>query len=113
NASPADPFFAEEELTPWEDVYTNNLSEMGVSVNSIVQHKIGTCLHIRITLDHASNHVEQIELMGIIRHVQTIDYVGVQYRLGVEFLPFAENLRLIIAKFVMKKQQQILRTEIE
>jgi c-di-GMP-binding flagellar brake protein YcgR len=113
SAFAADPFFADENLTPWEEVLTNNLSETGVSFNSIVQHKIGVCLHIKLTLYHAPDHVEQIELLGIVRQVQTIEYLGTQYRLGVEFLPCSENLRRLIARFVLKKQHQIIRTELE
>lgn len=113
NALKTDPFFEEDDITPWENVLTNNLSESGVSLNSIVPHKTGDCLHIKITLDHAPDHLEQIELLGVIRQTQTIEYLGTQYRLGIEFLPSSENLRGLIAKFVLKKQQQILRSELD
>ena len=107
------PFFEEEDLSPWEEVFTNNLSECGISLNSIVHHKNGDCLHIKLTLDHTPDHSEQIDLLGIIRRVQVIKHLGTQYRLGVEFLPYSENMRLIIVKFMLKKQQQIIRTELE
>jgi c-di-GMP-binding flagellar brake protein YcgR len=113
NILPTDPFFKEDDFTPWEEVLTNNLSEVGVSVNSVVPYKLGDCLHIKITLDHAPDHLEQIELLGIIRHHQSIDHAAKHYRLGLEFLPYVENLRRIIAKFVLKKQQQILRSEFD
>jgi len=113
NTIPTDPFALNEELTPWEEVLTNNLSEAGVSLNSVVSRKIGDCLHIKITLDHAPDHLEQIELLGIIRHFQPIDYSGKQFRLGVKFLPYSENLRRIVARFVLNKQQQIIRTELD
>ena len=110
---PPDPFFSEDVLTPWEEVLTNNLSETGVSINSAIQHKIGDCLHMKITLDHARDHVEQIELLGIVRQLQTIEYLGTQYRLGLEFLPYSYSLRKIIATFVLKKQQQMMRAELD
>ena len=111
--SPPDQLFAEADLNPWEEVLTNNLSETGVSINSIVDHRTGDCLHLKITLDHAPDHLEQIQLLGIVRQVQVIEYLGRQYRLGVEFLPYSDNLRRLIAKFVIKKQQQVIRTELD
>ena len=113
NTFPADPFLLEENLTPWEEVLTNNLSETGVSVNSIISHKTGDCLHLKITLDHAPDHMEQLELLGVVRQVQVLEYLGTQYRLGVEFLPYSDKLRRLIAKFVLKKQQQVIRTELD
>ncbi|MCL1975854.1 MAG: flagellar brake protein [Firmicutes bacterium] len=108
-----DFYFEDEDITPWEEVLTNNLSETGVSLNSIVPHNIGDFLHLKITLDHARDHLEQIELFGIIRQFQSIEYLGALYRLGVEFLPYSEKLRSIVAKYLLKKQQQIIRTELD
>ncbi|MCL1905427.1 MAG: flagellar brake protein [Clostridiales bacterium] len=110
---PPDPFFVEEDMAPWEEVLTNNLSETGLSFNSIIEHKSGDYLHLKVTLDHSPEHMEQIELLGLVRQSQAIDYLGRQYRLGVEFLPYSENLRQLIAKFVLKKQQQVIRAELD
>jgi c-di-GMP-binding flagellar brake protein YcgR len=107
------PYFEEEDMIPWEDVITNNLSETGVSLNSVISHKTGDCLQLKITLDHDPHHLEEIELLGIVRQVQALENLSTQYRLGVEFLPYSDKLRQLIAKFVMKKQQQIIRAELE
>ena len=113
NAFPPDPFAKNEDFTPWEGVLTNNLSETGVSVNSVVPYKTDDLLQIKITLDHAPDHMEQIELLGIIRQVQAIEHMGIQYRLGLEFLPYAEKLRRLIARYVLKKQRQAARKELD
>jgi|GEM_PF-5647380 len=106
---PPQAVYREEELTPWEAVDTNNLSETGLSVNSRTGHTENTCLQIMMRPESTTD-MDIIFLLGMVRRVEKIRlWRRRYYRLGIEFLPFEEKVRRRIAKFIFKKQRQAMR----
>jgi len=129
------PRLLEDDVTPWEEVLTNNISETGVSLNTAAPYNIGDYLQLKIQFEQIPDsskapvrrsafpppaHVTQdpdtiknLDLVAIVRQADSIEYMGTIYRLGAEFLPYPEKQRRFVAKFVMNKQRQLLRTEMD
>jgi len=108
---PPQAIYREDELTPWEAVETNNLSETGLSVNSRTGYEKNTCLQIIIQLEN--NHgMELIYLLGIVRRAEMFKSMRRRcYNLGIEFLPYEEKTRRRIAKFTFMKQAYAIRVK--
>lgn len=104
---------ADDDNQPWENTKTNNISETGVSLNTHTHYSLEDKLLIRLLLPKADSEAELLEVVGAVRQINLADYNSEQYTVGLEFLDCPEDVRRAIAKFVLLRQQELLKIEAE
>ena len=94
----------EEELM--EEVPTFNISATGIAVRTSQDFIVGDRVYIRVFLTWPQQAPEQIDVMGEVRQVMSIEQEMRVRQLGMMFLDISEETSGRIEKFVIIEQQR-------
>ena len=94
----------EEELM--EEVPTFNISATGIAVRTSQDFIVGDRIYIRVFLTWPQQAPEQIDVMGEVRQVMSVEQEMRVRQLGMMFLDISEETSGRIEKFVIIEQQR-------
>ena len=95
-----------EEDQLMEEVPTFNISATGVAVRTTRDYSVGDRIYIRIYLTWPQQKSEQIDVMGEVRQVVSVEQEMRVKQLGMMFLDISEETSGRIEKFVIVEQQR-------
>ena len=101
---PGKPSPQEEELM--EEVPTFNISATGVAVRTTRDFEIGDRVRIRVFLTWPQQEPEQIDIVGEVRQIMSVEQELRVKQLGMMFLDISEETSGRIEKFVIVEQQR-------
>lgn len=86
-----------------------DISETGLAFKSATRLEVGERIYVRIHLDWPSADAQPIEGTVQVRRCALMDDKRDIYRVGTEFVGLDNDTRKHIARFVLTRQQQILK----
>ena len=89
-----------------EEVPTFNISATGVAVRTSNEYRVGDKIFIRVFLTWPQKSTEQIDVMGEVRQVVSVEQEMRVKQLGMMFLDISEETSGRIEKFVFVEQQR-------
>lgn len=93
-----------------EIAYTKGISETGVSIVMGTSYEPGDNILLEIYLPLSANHEAPFSIMSEVRRCH-YDEVRKTYQVGLQFLDISEKTRTILSRYILTRQQQLLRQQ--
>lgn len=100
-----------DDMLEQEYVFSENISETGVALRTKQVRQKGDKVYLRIYLKWPEEDSLPIDVMGEIRQVELLNHTKQIYRIGIMFLKLPEETRRHIARYVLARQQQLLKLQ--